>query len=181
MSKLSPTRLFIKTVAGKSFGFNEKVDAHMNDLILEMKKMGAIMVDPANIQTTGQFGDSEYKVLLYEFKADLNAYLSSLAEDVTEDISGDHHIELRRLPHDLHRGVIDIHMRELDIGKFRGVQGDDFLAPHHAGFKHIGLVHRAKLADHFGPALTIQLRKKRQLAFSQNLHPTGLYIFCKSG
>jgi amidase len=66
----------------KSFGFNDKVDAHMNDLILEMKKLGAIMVDPANIQTTGQFGDSEYKVLLYEFKADLNAYLSSLAEDV---------------------------------------------------------------------------------------------------
>jgi amidase len=66
----------------KAFGFNDKVDAQMNDLILEMKKLGAIMVDPANIQTSGQFGDSEYKVLLYEFKADLNAYLSKLDPDL---------------------------------------------------------------------------------------------------
>src|SRR5207244_13414622 len=36
-------------------------------------------------------------------------------------------------------------MRELDIGKFRSVQGNDFLAPQHAGFEYIGLVDRANL------------------------------------
>jgi amidase len=65
----------------KSFGFNDKVDAYMTDMIAEMKKLGATMVDPADIPTMGQFGDSEYQVLLYEFKADLNAYLASLGPD----------------------------------------------------------------------------------------------------
>jgi amidase len=35
-------------------------------------------VDPANIPTAGKFDDTEFEVLLYEFKADLNAYLASL-------------------------------------------------------------------------------------------------------
>ena len=36
------------------------------------------MIDPADIPTAGKFDDSELEVLLYEFKADLNAYLASL-------------------------------------------------------------------------------------------------------
>ena len=44
--------------------------------------------------------------------------------------------------HDLHRGVVDIEMGQLDVGKFRRVQCDDFLAPQHAGLEHIGLVDR---------------------------------------
>jgi amidase len=47
-------------------------------LIDEMKKLGAVFVDPANIPTSGKFDDSEFEVLLYEFKADLNAYLAGL-------------------------------------------------------------------------------------------------------
>ena len=66
-------------VARKHFGFNERVDKLMNDLLAEMKKFGAILVDPADIPTTGKFDDSEFEVLLYEFKADLNAYLAGLA------------------------------------------------------------------------------------------------------
>ena len=50
----------------------------MNDLIAEMKKMGAVIVDPADIPTSGKFDDSEFEVLLYEFKADLNTYLGRL-------------------------------------------------------------------------------------------------------
>jgi amidase len=42
-----------------------------------MKRRGAVIVDPADIPTLGQFDDSELEVLLYEFKADLNAYLAS--------------------------------------------------------------------------------------------------------
>ena len=43
-----------------------------------MKKQGATIVDPANIPTLGKFDDSEFEVLLYEFKADLNKYLTWL-------------------------------------------------------------------------------------------------------
>ena len=64
-------------VARKHFGFNERVDKLMNDLLAEMKKLGAVLVDPADIPTSGKFDDSEFEVLLYEFKADLNAYLGT--------------------------------------------------------------------------------------------------------
>jgi amidase len=40
-----------------------------------MKAQGAVIVDPANIPTLGKFDDTEFDVLLYEFKADLNKYL----------------------------------------------------------------------------------------------------------
>jgi amidase len=65
-------------VARKHFGFSERVDKLMNDLLAEMKKLGAVLVDPADIPTTGKFDDSEFEVLLYEFKADLNTYLAGL-------------------------------------------------------------------------------------------------------
>ena len=35
-------------------------------------------MDPADVATLGEFDDSEFEVLLYEFKADLNAYLAAL-------------------------------------------------------------------------------------------------------
>jgi amidase len=68
-------------VVRKSFEFNDHVDQLMNDLIKELKALGAVIVDPAEIPTSDDFGDSEFQVLLYEFKADLNAYLSGLGPD----------------------------------------------------------------------------------------------------
>jgi amidase len=65
-------------IARKHFGFNEHVDKLMNELLAEMKKLGAVLVDPSDIPTSGKFDDSEFEVLLYEFKADLNAYLAKL-------------------------------------------------------------------------------------------------------
>ncbi len=65
-------------VARKYFGFSEEVDALMNPLLDEMKKQGATLVDPADIETFGKFDESELTVLLYELKADLNAYLARL-------------------------------------------------------------------------------------------------------
>ena len=65
-------------VARKHFGFNEHVDKLMSDLLAEIKKLGAVLVDPADIPTSGKFDDSEFQVLLYEFKADLNTYLAGL-------------------------------------------------------------------------------------------------------
>src|SRR5260370_6361070 len=62
----------------KGFGFNDAVDKLMNDCIDIIKRRGATVVDPADIPTAGKFDDSELEVLLYEFKADLNSYLTSL-------------------------------------------------------------------------------------------------------
>ena len=65
-------------VVRKTFGFSEKVDKVMEEALDTMKKQGAILIDPAPIETAGKFGDSEFLVLLYELKADLNAYLARL-------------------------------------------------------------------------------------------------------
>ncbi|HMG73537.1 MAG TPA: amidase [Pyrinomonadaceae bacterium] len=62
----------------KGFGFNDAVDKLMTDCIDIMKRRGATIIDPADIPTQGKFDDSELEVLLYEFKADLNSYLTSL-------------------------------------------------------------------------------------------------------
>ncbi len=43
-----------------------------------LKRLGAIIVDPADLPSPDKFGKSELEVLLYEFKADLNAYLAGL-------------------------------------------------------------------------------------------------------
>jgi amidase len=65
-------------VVRKYFGFSEAVDALMERAIDVLKKNGAVIVDPADIATTTKTGDNETKVLLYELKADLNAYLARL-------------------------------------------------------------------------------------------------------
>jgi amidase len=65
-------------VARKYFGFSEAVDAVMEQSLDLMKKQGATLVDPADIETLGKFDDSEFMIFLYELKADLNAYLARL-------------------------------------------------------------------------------------------------------
>lgn len=62
-------------VARKFCGFNDHVDKLLSTALDAMKHLGAEIIDPADIPTTGKFGDSELEVLLYEFKADLNTYL----------------------------------------------------------------------------------------------------------
>jgi amidase len=64
-------------VARKYFGFSDSVDDLMNSVMEEMKRQGAILVDPADLESHGKFDDSEFMVLLYELKADLNIYLAS--------------------------------------------------------------------------------------------------------
>jgi amidase len=65
-------------VVRKHFGFNDGVDALMTSAIDVMKQQGAVIVDPVEIASEGKFDDTEFDVLLYEFKADLNAYLAGL-------------------------------------------------------------------------------------------------------
>jgi amidase len=65
-------------VARQFFGIHDQADKVMESAIAEMKRLGAILIDPADIPTKGKFGGSEFEVLLYEFKRDLNAYLAGL-------------------------------------------------------------------------------------------------------
>ncbi|MGA8437496.1 MAG: amidase [Candidatus Sulfotelmatobacter sp.] len=65
-------------VARKYFGFNDAVDALMEQSLDVMKKQGATLIDPADIETLGKFDESELLVFMYELKADLNAYLAGL-------------------------------------------------------------------------------------------------------
>ena len=68
----------IGVARAKFFGYSDVTDKLVNDAIDAMKAQGAVIVDPANIETAGKFDDSELDVLLYELKADLNAYLAGL-------------------------------------------------------------------------------------------------------
>jgi amidase len=70
-------------VARQFFGIHPGVTQLMESAIAEMKRLGAELIDPADIPTRGQFDKSEFEVLLYEFKADLNAYLAGLPDSVT--------------------------------------------------------------------------------------------------
>ena len=65
-------------VARKYFGFNDAVDALMEQSLDAMKRQGATLIDPADIETLGKFDESELLVFMYELKADLNAYLATL-------------------------------------------------------------------------------------------------------
>jgi len=65
-------------VARKYFGFSDEVDRLMNDAIEVMKRSGATVIDPVDLALSKEYEDSELEVLLYEFKNDLNKYLSEL-------------------------------------------------------------------------------------------------------
>ena len=64
-------------VARKYFGFNDPVDQLMANVLDEIKRQGAEITDPADLPSHGKFDDTEFTVLLYETKADLNAYLAN--------------------------------------------------------------------------------------------------------
>jgi amidase len=65
-------------VARKYFDILPAVDHLMEDAIAEMKSHGALVMDPADLPSHGKLGDGEDEVLLHEFKADLNKYLTWL-------------------------------------------------------------------------------------------------------
>src|SRR5476649_1749340 len=72
-----------------------------------------------------------------------------VGQDVAEQVVGNDHVELLRCAHQLHGGVVDVHVAQFD---FRVILGHllDHFTPQLAGRQHVGLVHRAQLfaADH---------------------------------
>ncbi len=65
-------------VARDFFGNNDRVDGVIEAAIRAMAEAGAVVVDPVRIASHDLLGPSEIEVLLYEFKAGLNAYLAAL-------------------------------------------------------------------------------------------------------
>ncbi|MEE2831603.1 MAG: amidase [Candidatus Latescibacterota bacterium] len=63
-------------VARNYTGFHEKCEALLEDALAAMRSAGARVIDPIELPHRGDYGDAEYEVLLYEFKADLNNYLA---------------------------------------------------------------------------------------------------------
>jgi len=62
------------------FGYSDKADEIADAALKRMHRLGAKIIDPANIPTAKQMSSSEDEltVLLFEFKADLNRYLAGL-------------------------------------------------------------------------------------------------------
>ncbi len=58
-------------------GFNGAVDALFKDAVAALRSAGAEPID-VTLPTAGKYGDAEYEVLLYEFKASLAAYFATL-------------------------------------------------------------------------------------------------------
>lgn len=65
-------------VARRYAGFHEKVDALLEAAIGAMRDEGAEIVDPVDPGAISAMAEPEWECLLYEFKADLNAYLAGL-------------------------------------------------------------------------------------------------------
>ena len=65
-------------VARNLMGTDERAIKILEDHLDIMKDMGAVVIDPANLPNHDKFDETEFEVLLYEFKHGLNAYLSNL-------------------------------------------------------------------------------------------------------
>jgi len=68
----------IGVARAKFFGYSDVTDRVASDALDVLKREGAVVVDPADITTAGQFDDAEQQVLLFDFKTDLNRYLAEL-------------------------------------------------------------------------------------------------------
>jgi amidase len=68
-------------IARDFFGFHSDVDAVMGEAIAAMHARGAVIVDPVHFENRDELGAAELTVLLYDFKADIEAYLARLGDN----------------------------------------------------------------------------------------------------
>ena len=67
-------------VARRFFAESAPLNAYLDECIATLKRAGAIITDPADLPMHGAAAAAEQEVMLYEFKADLNAYLARLPD-----------------------------------------------------------------------------------------------------
>jgi amidase len=65
-------------VARHLAGFSDRVDRVFDDALDVMRSLGAELIDPLEIAHVSELEEPELEVLLYEFKADIEAYLARL-------------------------------------------------------------------------------------------------------
>lgn len=66
------------------FGYTEETDRVGEEALAALEAAGAELVDDVDIPHSGEYGDDEWTVLQYEFRADLNAYLEDRARRAGE-------------------------------------------------------------------------------------------------
>jgi len=71
----------------QAFNFAKKLDPILQNAIETMKREGAEVVDPVEFPNLGKTDDSEYEVLLYEFKADLEAYFAARPDSAVRTLA----------------------------------------------------------------------------------------------
>jgi amidase len=59
------------------FGYSPPADRRVEAAVEVMRAQGAVIIDPVEIPNLGRLDACEMEILLYEFKADLNAYLAT--------------------------------------------------------------------------------------------------------
>jgi amidase len=69
-------------IVRKGFNITAKADPILEESLRALRAEGAVLVDPVELETAGKYDDEELLVLLYEFKADLNAYLATAGAPV---------------------------------------------------------------------------------------------------
>ncbi|MEP7156042.1 MAG: amidase [Betaproteobacteria bacterium] len=69
----------IGVVRGNFGGRNDLASAVVEDALKVLQSKGAILVDPVEVPNMNKYGQSELEVLLYELKADMQAYLAEFA------------------------------------------------------------------------------------------------------
>jgi amidase len=74
---LSAESLRGKRIGVMRFATGFGTDAAFDEALQTLRREGAVLVDIQKFEGRGQIGSESYKVLLSEFKADLNAYLAT--------------------------------------------------------------------------------------------------------
>ena len=69
-------------IAKHFFGFHEKVDKLTEQVIQDLKNLGAVTIELDKEDLNGKSGEDAYNVLLYEFKNDLNKYLKNCTSEI---------------------------------------------------------------------------------------------------
>lgn len=68
-------------IARRFFAGYTDLDRFLDGCVATLRRAGAVIVDPADLPANDALGSAELEVLLYEFKADLNAYLARLPKN----------------------------------------------------------------------------------------------------
>lgn len=74
---LRGARIGIPRGKGRMWGYHEHTDRVGEEAIAALRAAGADIIDPVELPHAGEYDGTEFTVLLYEFKADLNAYLAT--------------------------------------------------------------------------------------------------------